>query len=328
MLHHPFKPVLSLLFCALSAASSMAADRPPYPTDKITLVVPYSPGNGLDLLGREFAEALRQQMHVPVIVENRDGAAGVIGTQYVARAKPDGYTLLFTANPPFITSPLAMEKPSYDPVNAFTPIARVASAPLVLVVGTKYPIRNVAQLRDFAAKNPALASYASAGIGSPGQIYGELLNQSIGVQLQEIRYKATGQALMDVVAGNVLASLVSVSAALPHIKSGALTALAVGSKERLPALADVPTLAESLQSQDFEASVWYGVLAPAGTSEERVAAIYEEVARATNGKHIRAFMERQFMVPAVIDSAGFARSMKTELQVSKKLVDQANLRAR
>lgn len=320
--------LISSLLGALAMTSATATEKGPYPSEKITVVVPYSPGNGLDLLGREFAEALRQQMNVPVIIENRDGAAGAIGTQYAARAKADGYTILFTANPPFLTSPLSLEKAPYDPITSFIPVARVASAPLVLVVSSKQPIHSVAQLKEFVRTNPDQASYASAGIGSPGQIYGELLNQAMGVQLQEIRYKATGQALVDVLAGNVLASLVSVSAAAQHIKNGALTPLAVGSKQRISEFKDVPTLAESLGRKSFEAGVWYGFLVPKGTPPDRVATLNREVTKAVQSKHIQDFLSRQFMLPDVQDSSQFTRTMQQELGVSKKLVEAANLRAK
>src|SRR5207248_450234 len=144
---------------------------------------------------REFADILQAQMHVPVVVENREGAAGVIGTQFAMRAAPNGYTVLFTANPPYVTSPYALEKAPYDPVTSFVPVARVGSVPLVLVTASKWPIKNVAQLKEYVKKEPNSASYASAGVGSPGQIFGELLNKAAGLQLQEVRYKATGQAL-------------------------------------------------------------------------------------------------------------------------------------
>ncbi|OWT66355.1 Bug family tripartite tricarboxylate transporter substrate binding protein [Candidimonas nitroreducens] len=322
------KFLLCPLFCAAVAATATAAETNAYPSDKITVVIPYSPGNGLDLLGRQFAEALRQQMNVPFIVENRDGAAGAIGTLHAARAKADGYTLLFTANPPFLTAPLAVGKPPYDPLKSFIPVARVATAPLVLVVSSKQPIHDVAQLKEFAVKNPQQANYASAGIGSPGQIYGELLNQAMGIKMQEIRYKATGQALLDVMAGNVLTSLISMSAAASHIENGELRALAVGSTQRIAGFQNVPTLAEALGRKDFEASVWYGFLAPAGTPGDRIAMLNRQVAHAAESAKIQDFLHRQFMVRDVQDSAHFSSSMQHELQISKKLVQQANLRAK
>lgn len=323
-----FRLLVGSLLVAVAVTAVEASEKDSYPKDKIVIVVPYSAGNGLDLLGREFAEVLRQQLNVPVIVENRDGAAGLIGTQYAARAKADGYTLLFTANPPFLTSPFSLEKAPYNPVASFTPIARVASSPLVLVVSSKLPIRNVAQLRDYVRRNPQSGSYASAGLGSPGQIYGELLNQALDLHMQDVRYKATGQGLVDVLAGNVLVSLVSVAAASQHIKSGALTALAMGSKQRMPEFKDVPTLGEALGRKNFEASVWYGFLVPTGVPEARITMLNREITKAAESKQIQAFLRRQYMVQDVFDAAHFSKSLQQELIVSKQLVEDAKLRAK
>jgi tripartite-type tricarboxylate transporter receptor subunit TctC len=292
------------------------------------MVVPYSPGNGLDLLGREFAEILQGRLHVPVIVENREGAAGVIGTQYAMRANPTGYTLLFTANPPFLTSPYVMDKPAYNPVSSFVPVARVGSVPLVLVTAAKWPIKNFEQLRHFVKNDPKIASYASAGAGSPGHIYGELLNQAAGLQLQEIRYKATGQALTDVISGTVLVSLVSVPAAAQHIKSGALTALGIGSKQRLADFKDVPTLAEFLGQKDFQASVWYGFFAPAGTPPTHVETLYGEIAKAVDSKRMNAFMERQYMVPELLSPSEFAQALRRDIDTSQKLIERSKSKER
>ena len=324
----PFRALGAALACTLSFALTPPAAAQVPGADKLTVVVPYSPGNGLDLLGREFAEILHGQMSVPVVVENREGAAGVIGTQYVMRAQPTGQTVLFTANPPFVTSPYAMDKAPYDPVMSFVPVARVGSVPLVLVTASKWPIRNLDQLKEFVRKDPKAGSYASAGVGSPGQLYGELLNQAAGLQLQEIRYKATGQALTDVISGNVLVSLVSVTAAAQHIKSGALTALAIGSRQRLPDFKDVPTLAEALGQKDFQAGVWYGFFAPAGTPADKVGVLYAEVSKAAESKRMQAFMARQYMVPELLEPAEFTQALRLEVDMSRKLLEESKLKAR
>ena len=318
----------SLALCVIGAWLPAATQAQLPTVDRVTLVVPYSTGNGLDLLGREFADILQGQMKTAVVVENRDGAAGVIGTQYAMRAAADGNTLLFTANPPFVTSPYALDKPPYDPQTSFIPVARVGSVPLVLVTAGKWGIRSVAQLKEHVRKDPSSASYASAGVGSPGQIYGELLNKATGLQLQEIRYKATGQALTDVIAGNVLVSLVSLPAAAQHIKSGALAALGVGSTRRIAEFRDTPTLAESLGQKDFQAGVWYAFFAPVGTPPARVDALYQEIARAAESRRMAAFMERQYMVPELLAPRAFADSLRADVEVSRKLLEEARLKVR
>ncbi|MDO9438586.1 tripartite tricarboxylate transporter substrate binding protein [Hydrogenophaga sp.] len=311
---------------ALALSASVFAQADKFPNDRVMVVVPYSPGNGLDLLGREFADELQTQVGVPFVIENREGAAGVIGTQYAARAKADGHTLLFTANPPYATSPFSLDKPPYDPLTSFVPVARVGSVPLALVVGAQWPIQNVEQLKDYVKKNPDKANYASAGVGSPGQIYGEKLNQATGLQLQDVRYRATGQALVDVMAGNVLVSIVSVTAAEQHVKGGKLRMLAVGSKKRIAGFPDVPTLAEATGQKDFEAGVWYGFFAPAGTPKDRVNALYAQVAKVAASQRLQGFMSRVSMVPELLDPAAFAKQLQADVNSSKRLVEEARLK--
>lgn len=312
---------------ALTAVTSFAQPAK-FPSEKVTLVVPYSPGNGLDLLGREFAQSLQTQFGHPVIVENREGAAGAIGTASAARAQPDGYTLLFTAHPPFASTPFAMDKPAYNPATSFVPLARVGSVPLVLVTSSKSPVASFQQMKEFALAHPDKANYASAGVGSPGQLYGELLNQAAGIHLQEVPYKATGQGLTDVISGNVLVSLVSVTAASQHIKGGALRALAVGSKARLAELADVPTLAEVLGQKDFQAGVWYGFFAPAGLAKDKVDKLYAEIAKAQSSQKLTDFMARSSMVPELEDPAVFSKTVSRDIDTARQLVERAKLKTR
>lgn len=311
---------------ALAFSTSVIAQTDKFPNDRVMVVIPYSPGNGLDLLGREFADELQNQVGVPFVIENREGAAGVIGTQHAARAKADGHTLLFTANPPFATSPFSLDKPPYDPLTSFIPVARVGSVPLALVTAPQWPIQNMEQLKDYVKKNPGKANYASAGVGSPGQIYGEKLNQAMGTQLQDVRYRATGQALVDVMAGNVLVSIVSVTAAEPHVKAGKLRMLAVGSKKRLAGFPEVPTLAEATGQKDFEAGVWYGFFAPAGTPKDRVNALYAQVAKVAASQRLQAFMARVSMVPELLDPAAFATQLAADVNSSRRLVEEARLK--
>nr|ART90368.1 putative exported protein [uncultured bacterium] len=208
------------------------------------------------------------------------------------------------------------------------PVARVGSVPLVLVTASKWQVRNIAQLREFLQKSPDSASYASAGVGSPGQIYGELLNQAAGLQLREIRYKATGQALTDVLSGNVLVSLVSLPAAAQHIKAGTLTALGVGSAQRIADFKDIPTLSEALGQKDFRAGVWYGFFAPVGLPADRRDRIYRDIAKVAESAAMHEFMQRQYMVPELLTPPEFAALLKAEADVSRKLVADAKLRAR
>lgn len=312
--------------CAVFTWAALAQAK--FPNDKISIIVPYSAGNGLDLLGREYAEGLAKELGVLVIVENRDGAAGVIGTNYVVRAPADGYTILFTANPPFVVSPQVMAKPPYNPQTSLVPLARVGSVPLVLVTASKSPFKSFEQMKVFVRKHPEQANYASAGIGSPGQIYGELLNDAADLKLQEVPYKATGQALTDVISGSVLLSLVSVTAASPHIKGGTLRVLAVGSKRRLSDMPDVPTLAESLGRKDFVAGVWYGFFAPSGLPKERVERLYTAIASVAAMSRLGGFMKRSMMEPELLDPRTFASTLTADVDTARGLVESGTLRSR
>ncbi|CAN5754684.1 tripartite tricarboxylate transporter substrate binding protein [soil metagenome] len=321
-----FRVALTIAATTVTGFDAWAAEK--YPVDRVTLVVPYSPGNGLDLLGREYARALQPLLGASVIVENREGAAGVIGTSMVARTKPDGATLLFTAHPPFATAPVAVDNPPYNPIESFAPIARVASAPLALVTSSNSPIKSVDDLKSYAKANPGGASYASAGPGSPGQLYGELLGQALGVALQEVPYKATGQALTDVIAGNVLVSLVSVTAAAQHVASGSLRVLAVGSRQRMKEYANVPTLAEATGRADFQAGVWYGFFAPAGASRELIDRLNRDIVSASASAPINEFLSRSMMIPDLQDPAQFAASLAKDLDIAKTLARNAKLKGR
>jgi len=315
----------AMLVTAFHAPSAQAET---YPAQKITIVVPYSAGNGLDLLAREFAQELAEPLGVPLIVENREGAAGAIGTAFMARAPADGYSLLFTANPPFVTSPTGMAKPPYDPLTSFAPIARVGAVPLVLITAGNAPFKNFEQMKDFVRKHPEQANYASAGVGSPGEIFGELLNQAADLKLEEVRYKATGQALTDVMSGNCLVSLVSLTAASSQIKAGTLRVLAVGSPQRLKELPDVPTLAEALGQKDFQASVWYGFFAPAGLAKDRLDKLQAEVTNVARSQRMAAFMQRSGMTPELLDASAFSASLLRDVELAKKLAASGSLKSR
>ncbi|MEO8297298.1 MAG: tripartite tricarboxylate transporter substrate binding protein [Burkholderiales bacterium] len=307
------------LCCAFALpAGAQPGNRP------LQLVVPYGPGNGLDLLAREFADVLRSQTGGTVVVENREGAAGVVGTTYVARAVADGGTLLFTAHPPFASAPWAQPSPPYDPAGSFVPVARLGAVSLVLITSSRTPVASLAQLKTFIAAHPDQATYAHSGNGSPGQIYTELIKQVATLPtLRPIPYKSTGQALTDVISATVLVSLVSYPAAQSHVKSGTVKLLAVGSAQRLPDQPDVPTLAEALGQPGFEAGVWYGVLAPAGTPAERVNQLHAAFAKAEAATSINAFMARSNIVPRLLGPREFATALKQDVDVARQLVKTA-----
>lgn len=317
--------LLAMLLGALAPTQVPAQGAGALP-GKLVIVVPYGPGNGLDLLAREFAEVLRTQQGATAVVENREGAGGVVGSAHVARAAADGQTLLFTAHPPFVSAPLLNRPPAYDPAASFVPVVRLGSVPMVLITSARSSFTNFQQMREFVAANPDKATYAHSGVGSPGQLFTELIKQAAKLpMLREIPYKSTGQAMIDAIAGTVLVSMVSFPAAQPHLKAGSIRLLATGGLQRLKDHGEVPTLAEALGRPDFEAGVWYGVLVPAGTPPERVARLAEAFGKAHGAASVGAFMARSSIAPLLLSSSEFAGAIRRDTEVARSLIDAARL---
>ena len=261
-----------------------------------------------------------------MVVENREGAGGVVGSAHVARAVPDGQTLLFTAHPPFVSAPLLNRPPAYDPLTSFIPVARLGSVPMVLITSSRSPFTTFQQMREFVLANPDKATYAHSGVGSPGQLFTELIKQAARLPLlRDIPYKSPGQAMIDAIAGTVLVSMASYPAAQPHLKAGSIRMLATGGLQRLKEHGDVPTLAEALGRADFEAGVWYGVLAPAATPPERVARLVEAFGKAHGSASVAAFMARSSIAPQLMTPAEFAAALKRDNEVARALIDAARL---
>lgn len=303
-------------FCAGPALSQGEA----YPSKSIHLIVPYSAGSGVDLLARSFGRSLSKQLNVPIVVENREGATGTIGSLAVARANADGYTIMINANPPFAVAPLSQTPPPYDISSAFAPLARVGSVPLVLITAADSPARSFAQLRDAANANPQKATYASTGNGSPGQLNMELIKSMVGMKITEVPYKSSAQALTDVTGGHILASLVALPAAEQLIARGRLRALAIGSKARLARLQEVPTLAETLNAAGLEASVWYGFLAPANVAPERIRLLFEAISKAFSSDEAKESMNTLAIVPELLPPAEFAAALRRDSESARKML--------
>ncbi|WP_427185315.1 Bug family tripartite tricarboxylate transporter substrate binding protein [Bordetella bronchialis] len=243
---------------AASGAEAWPAGRP------ITWVVPYPPGGSTDVLGRSIAQQLNGPLGTTVIVENRPGATGTIGAALVARATPDGLTLLGTSIGPQAIAPHMMGKLPYDPVASFAPVITIGTIPHVLVVAARQPYSSVRALVEAALAAPGTLAFASGGTGTILQMQGELLQQQSGARFLHVPYKGDTPALQDTLGGQVQFMFAPAAAALPHVQSGALRALAVTSAARLPALPDTPTMTEE-GYKDFVVEQWQAVFAPAGT---------------------------------------------------------------
>ena len=256
---------------ALLAATFLVAAAPDdalaaYPEKPIKVVVPYPPGGGTDVIARIVQDRLRQELGQPLVIENRGGAAGSIGTELVAKADPDGYTVLFTLNSHTI-NPAIYSKLPFDTAKDFEPVATVASLPQILVAHPEFPAKTVKELIELAKAKPDAISYASVGNGSPGHLAGELFKLRTGTRMTHIPYRGGGPAVIDVMGGQVPLLWVSIPAAANYVKQGKLRALAVSTLKRSKAFPDVPTVVEA-GVPDFEVDSWYAVFVPRRTPKE------------------------------------------------------------
>ena len=260
----PLARILLGLLQGMALAFSPAAQAQDYPSKPIKIVIPFSPGGGVDLLARMIGEKLQARWGQPVIPENRTGANGNIGGEFVAKASPDGYTLLIATTGQFVNNKLLYRKLSYDP-DALVPVAVTTTVPLNLTVGSKVGTKanNVQELIALMKANPGQLTYGSVGIGSSLHLTGELLQLMAGVKMIHVPYKGTAPAVADLLSGQLDMVFVEIHGALPHMGSGRLRVFAVGSEKRMPAVPDVPALSELLPG--FVSTIWTGVAAPPGT---------------------------------------------------------------
>lgn len=299
-----------------------------YPSRPIRIITPFGTGTASDALLRGLARKLGDQLGQPVVVENREGASGTIGTRAVATAPADGYTLLFAVSPPFAVTPLLQKASTYDPVHEFTPVARVAEVPMVLVASRNAPFSTFAELTAYARAHPGKVDYAAAGIGVPSHLFMEQVKQLLGLHLTFIPYKSTSQMYTDVVAGQVPLAMVALGAARPQVEAGAWRALAVGSAERHPALPSVPTIHEVVPGGQLKRlSIWFGVLGPHGLPAALVARLQTEIDKAARSPEFDTVLKGQFADLSVQNAAEFGAALASEYAANQRLIRALNLRA-
>ncbi|BEP58092.1 tripartite tricarboxylate transporter substrate binding protein [Variovorax sp. V118] len=312
-------------FATLLVAASAAAAHA-WPEQPVTLVVPYTPGTGIDLIARQLSARLPAVLGQPVIVENLAGASGNIGSEKVARAKPDGYTLLVQVNTLVMNKGL-YKSLAYDPVADFTPVSQTSWGTLLLVTNpATQKAGSLAQLVATAKANPGKLTYATPGVGTPHHLSMALLMQGTGTDLLHVPYKGTAGAVTDLLGGRIDAMFLPVHVALQHIQAGKLKALATGSGHRLPQLPDVPTLAEAGVTAD-NVDMWYGVLAPKGTPANVVARLNTEIAAVLKSPEVAKSFESQGMVPASSTPAAFGALIQKDAQRWATVVKKGNITA-
>ena len=270
----------TILALAMLAAASPAAWAQSYPNKPVRVIVTFPPGGTPDIYGRVMSIELSKIWNQSVVVENRTGAGGTIGTDYVAKAAPDGYTLLFAADATITIAPHLYSKLPYDPVKDFETISRVATQPNLLAAHPKVPVKAVAELIQYAKANPGKLSYASNGNGSPQHLAAEQLKRMAGIDLVHVPYKGAAPTAAALLAGEVSIAFNVILLPLPHVQAGKLTGLAVASSKRSPLASDIPTLAELGYPIDID--TWYGLVAPAGTPKEVIAKLNAETMRILN----------------------------------------------
>ncbi|WP_161600905.1 Bug family tripartite tricarboxylate transporter substrate binding protein [Teichococcus oryzae] len=309
----------------LLAFPQLGSAQSAYPARSVTLVEGFVPGGGSDIVARLLASRLRDDFGQPVVVENKPGASGTIAAQGVIRAAADGYTMMIASPSTLVVVPKATANPPYDSLRDMTPILQVASVPQVVVVPAKSPFRTLGELITYARANPGKLNYASSGIGAAQHLAAELLSRAAGVKMTHVPYRGSGQAMTDLIAGQVDLNVDTLPSNLPHIKSGAMRALAVTTPERVEWLPDVPTVAES-GFPGFERTLWYMIVAPAGLPapivERWVSALNKALAHPETRQRLR---EAGFMLGG--GTAGDAAALlNRETEATVKLLREANIR--
>lgn len=310
--------LVAALFCTGAAGQT-------YPTKTVRVIVPYAPGGNTDFTARVVATKLTDVFGQQVVVENRPGGATNIGSDLVAKAPPDGYTLLMGGASNAINMSL-YPKLSYNTVRDFAPVSLCVIGANVLTVHPSLPVKNIKELIALAKARPGKLNYASSGLGSSNQMAGELFKLMAGVNIVHVPYKGNAPALTDTVGGQVEMMFSGVPLLLPHIESGRLRAIGIGSKKRFPALPEVPTIDES-GLKGYEATTWFGLMAPAKTPKEIVAKLNTEVGKILATSEVRDRFLKEGVEPIGGTTEHFATFIRDEIDKYAKVIKAANLKS-
>jgi len=311
--------LLSVIGACLFA---LQAHAQPYPNHSIKLVVPWPPGGAVDIIGRLVAENIATPLGEPVVIDNRAGAAGAIGSDYVAKSPPDGYTLLMGSTTVISVNP-ALQKLPYAPTD-FAPITMVAFVPHMLVIPAEVPANNLQEFVAWVKANPGKVSYASAGPGTPHHIAGEMFKSMAGIDMLQVPYKGTGPALIDLMANRVQFMSVEAVAALPYVRSGKLKALGVATPKRNPLAPDIPTVGEA-GLPGFEITAWYGVVAPVGVPQPAAELLARTISKALENATFREKLSGLGAVPVGGTPGEFGAMLKVENAKWAKAIKDANI---
>jgi tripartite-type tricarboxylate transporter receptor subunit TctC len=315
---------LLLKAAAIVLALTTTAFAQDYPNKPVRLIIPFPPGGSNDVVGRVIATQLSETLGKQVVVDNRAGAGGVIGTEVAANSPPDGYTLLVISIAHAVNPWLY--KLSYDPIKSFTPIGIMATGPNVLVVNPELPVHSVKELIALAKQKPGELQYASAGVGSFQHLGAELFKLEAGVNLLHVPFKGGGPSMIDVIGGHTKIMFSSLVQTTPHIKSGKLRPLGIGGLKRSPVLPDVPTIAEA-GVPTYEAVNWWGIIAPAGTPPAIVAKVHEALTKVQNSPATQEQFAKEGASVVQMSSADFGKFMQTEMSKWERVVKEGKIKA-
>ncbi|HEY7237664.1 MAG TPA: tripartite tricarboxylate transporter substrate binding protein [Burkholderiales bacterium] len=311
----PIALVLWFVFGTASAA---------WPTKPVTFIVPYPPGGGTDIIARIVQEPLSKQLGQPIVIENRGGAGGSVGTAAAARSTPDGYTLLFTLSSHSINPAIYAQLP-FDTERDFRPISLVCSLPQLFAVNNAAPYRTFSDVVQYMKTNPGKLDYGTVGIGSPSHIAGELLKMRLNAYMVHIPYRGGGPAVAAALAGDVPLVVVSIPAAMSQVRSGRLRPLAVTTQKRTSILPEVPTVAEATGLRDFEVDSWYGMFAPAKAPDETVAVMSKVIATAVALPEVKAKLLEQGAEGRSSSPAELGERVSREIKQWRELVKHVRI---
>jgi tripartite-type tricarboxylate transporter receptor subunit TctC len=305
----PRRTLLALVLTFMAQGLVLAQDK--YPSKPVTVIVPQAAGGANDAIARVIAQKLTEQLGQSFIIDNRTGAGGNVGTVAAARAKPDGYTLMVTADSSMVINPSLYKSTGFDPLKDFEPVGTVATAGYVLVANPAFPAKNTADLIALAKQQPGKINIGSAGNGTLNHLIGEMLGKAAGIDLIHIPYKGSSAAVTDLVAGQVQVSVQSLPSSIAFIRSGKVKVLGVVNPKRLPALPDAPTIGETVKG--FGTTPWYGMFAPAGTPKHIVLQLNSAIAKALESKDVQERLAGVGCEPYKSSPEQFAQLVRDDL---------------
>jgi len=306
--------LMSFIFCGITLAQD-------FPNRAIKIVVPFTPGGGSDVITRLMAEKMTGDLGVSVIVENKPGASSIIGTDYVAKSAPDGYTLLIT-NSAITINPSLFKLP-FD-TQKLIPVTKIASAPQLLVATTGAPFKNLKEMLAYAKANPEKVSMGTAGAGQLSHLAGELLGKMSGTKYTMVHYKGSGNGVADLISGQITMSFGTAPGLIPHIKNGKMIPIAVSSAARIPALPQVPSIAELIPGYDL--SNWFGIFAPGQTSKPVVDKLFQSISKALASPDISGRLTQDGFDSIGLSPDKFDKSFREELAFWQKFVKENNIK--